>query len=270
MDILDLIYDYHMQKKREKLKPGIQADCFSESVVVTEQKQIVQILTLLTSETKNPIIVKTEREMFDYHSYLKLHAEDSFDDASIFLIIDALDPPIGNVRIKVSSLIILRIFSDKFCFEMKVNMLGVKGGKFKLSMPREIGIQKERRASIRVKIDPKWQIETQGTRMAGMTLPMTMDNISLGGICFYCPEHIPSVIEGLQVDFNILWPSNELELDLTVHIVDWFKLKELGTCRYHTRYRFENYDKTVRSLEGMVTDMQREILSNRKSRYLRW
>lgn len=270
MDILDLIYDHHVQKIRAKAHEGFKSTCAPEGVVVTEQKQIIQIMTLLAGENKSPITVKTETQMFEYHSYLKLHKKDSFDDSSLFLIADALDPPIGNVRVRISSSVVIRVFSEKYCFEMSVNMLGTMKGKFKLSLPAGITIQKERRSSVRVRVNPKWEVELQGTRMAGVQLPVIVDNLSLGGLCFYCSKHIPHVLQGLQVDLKILWPSHELELDASVYVVDISTFKDTDTSRYHTRFRFENYDKTVRTLETMVADMQREMLESRKKLYVDW
>ncbi len=188
----------------------------------------------------------------------------------MFLILDALDPPIGNIRIKISSYVILRVFTDNYCFEMNVNMIGIMKGKFKLCLPKKIGIQKERRASFRINNDPKWHLQTQGRRLAGIDVPIEIDNISLGGICFFCAQYIPKIMEGLHLEINIIWPEKDVNLTLEVVVIDIIKLTGVEKYRYHTRYRFENYDKTVRSLEQMVTDMQRDVLDKHKSRHVTW
>ena len=266
MDILDLIYAHNLQQKREQAHTAV----VSDHVFVSDHKQIIQILTLLTHENQNPIIVKTEQHSFDYYSFLKLHNAYSPENASLFLILDALDPPIGNIRIKVSSYVILRVFTDQYCFEMSVNMIGTINGKFKLSLPKKIGIQKERRAALRIKIDPKWHLETQGRRLAGIDIPIEIDNISLGGICFTCAQYIPKIMEGLHLEIHLVWPEKEVDLTLEVVVIDIIQLPGIVKYRYHTRYRFENYDRTVRSLEEMVTDMQRYMLEHHQSNYVNW
>ena len=270
MDILDLIYDHHVTKKREQQGRFSSQDSNNDTVVVADQEQIIQIITLLTAESKNPVIVNTEKEIFDYHSYLKLNNKNSPDSANIVLIVDALDPPIGNVRIRVSSSIIIRIFSKRFCFELPVQLLAVMSDQFKMSLPQQIGIQKEKRSSVRVKVDPRWDIIVEATRMAGVTFPLKIDNIGLGGLCFFCSGQTPGILKGLQVQFNLLWPSKGIELNFSVHVVESSILKEDEKCRYHARYRFENYNEIVRSLEKMVTDMQREMLVRREKRFVSW
>ncbi len=189
MDYIDFLYQ--SAPKTSETHIGEQV---KDAVIVEEKTSLNQLLTLMTMEGDFPINVRIGTQIFDYHSFLKLDIVTSMPgESNLYLIIDALDPAIGNLRIRKSDSVILRMSTKRHNLEFKVNFMDMVGRNvLKLSFPENIIIRIEKRSAIRVSVDTKWGLAGTVTRKAGITFPVKLLNISSGGLFFQPQGKLPS------------------------------------------------------------------------------
>ncbi|MBF0370963.1 MAG: PilZ domain-containing protein [Magnetococcales bacterium] len=263
MEFLDFIYKMHSTEEEGAIiNPN-------HKVTVTDPKLISQIIMMMTMEGDQPIRLHFGRQIFNYHSYLKVNIREFQAADSLYLLIDALDPPIGNIRIRSSQFIDIQMFTKKYFLGFRVSYLDlVKKNLFKLSFPNELMVKREKRASIRVKTDSKWKISTLITREAGITFPVQLRDISVGGLCFDCKENIPKINKASTLTCQFEWKELDAPLTLSASVVEGFVEEDL--CGYRGRFLFDSYDDSLRALERMVSAMQLKYLKRRKKYFKEW
>jgi c-di-GMP-binding flagellar brake protein YcgR len=239
----------------------------SKTVIVEEKKNLMQLLTLMTMEGDFPINVRIGSQIFDYHSFLKLDMiNGSMGEANLYLIIDALDPAIGNLRIRKSESVTIRLNTHRYNLEFSVDYLETVGQNIlKLSFPETTIIRTEKRAAIRVSIDKKWGIETSVTREAGITFPVKLINISSGGLFFQPLGELPTLINGGHVSCHFKWKAQKIACSAQATIIERNSIED--TVYYRARFIFEQYNVAMRDLEALVATIQLHQLQRRKELY---
>jgi hypothetical protein len=258
MDYIDFLFQ--SAPKAGKDSGGESGD----TVVIDKKKNLMQLLTLMTMEGDFPINVKIGDQIFDYHSFLKVDmTTDSEGEASLYLIIDALDPAIGNLRIRKSDSVILRMNTKRYNLEFQAKYLDTIGRNIlRLSFPKNITIRTEKRASIRVSIDKSWGLITTVTRKAGITFPVNLLNISSGGLFFQPKGELPSIIDGGEVTTHFRWKTQNIICDTQTVIIERVSIEE--TVHYRGRFSFEQYDSAMRDLEALVATAQLRQIQRRR------
>jgi hypothetical protein len=259
MDYIDFLYQGSTKVCTNSLGEQIK-----DAVVVDEKKNLAQLLTLMTMEGDFPINVRIGKQIFDYHSFLKLDMVGGMlGEANLYLIIDALDPAIGNLRIRKSSSVILRMSTKRHNLEFKVDFLEMMGRNIlKLSFPENIIIRTEKRSAIRVSVDKKWSLSCTITRKAGITFPVKMINISSGGLFFQPSGKLPSIIDGGNVVCNFKWKSQNISCNTQAVIIERVSIDEV--VYYRCRFTFEQYDSAMRELEALVATAQLRQIQRRR------
>ncbi|MBF0381147.1 MAG: PilZ domain-containing protein [Magnetococcales bacterium] len=262
MDFLDFLYE--SEPKASKNSFGENVD---DAVVVSEKKTLMQLLSFMTMEGDFPINVRIGSQIFDYHSFLKLDmVPGQHMEANLYLIIDALDPAIGNLRIRKSSSVVIRMSTKRYNLEFVVNYIDLyRSNIFKLSFPETILIRTEKRSSVRVSIDKKWSLTANLTRDAGITFPVKLMNISSGGIYFKPPSKLPTLLDGGNVVCHFKWKSQNIVCNTSAAIIQNAIVDEV--LYYRCRFQFEQYDISMRDLEALVATAQLRQIRRRKELY---
>ncbi len=236
----------------------------NDAVIIKDKKNLAQLLTLMTLEGDFPINVRIGTQIFDYHSYLKLGmANDQVGTTNLFLIIDALDPAIGNLRIKKSSTVLIRMSTKRYNLEFQVQFIEVVGRNvLKLTFPEYSIIRTEKRAAVRISIDQKWGLTTSVTRKAGLTFPVKLVNISSGGLYFQPQGEIPQIGSGSEIICHFKWKPQKIKCDTKAIVIERVSIEE--TVHYRARFIFEQYDSAMRDLESMVATAQLRQIQRRR------
>ncbi|MBF0382025.1 MAG: hypothetical protein HQL69_13460 [Magnetococcales bacterium] len=259
MDYIEFLY-----QSSPKIGKSLSGEQLDDAVVCSENKYLTQLLTLMTMEGDFPINVRIGRQIFDYHSFLKLDVVSGEVGAtSLYLIIDALDPAIGNLRIRQSDSVVLRMCTKRHNLEFKVDYLElVRRNVLKLSFPEKIIIRTEKRASIRVSVDKNWGFEGKITRKAGITFPVKLINISSGGLFFQPKGELPSIMDGGDIVCHFNWKSQNIRCNTQASIIERDSIDEV--VYYRCRFNFEQYDSAMRDLEAMVATAQLRQIQRRR------
>ncbi|MBF0194852.1 MAG: PilZ domain-containing protein [Magnetococcales bacterium] len=251
MDYIDFLY-----QSSPKISENMVGERLEDAVVCSEQKNLTQLLTLMTMEGDFPINVRIGNQIFDYHSFLKLDMiSGDVGVTNLYLIIDALDPAIGNIRIRKSDSVMIRMCTKRHNLEFRVNYLElVKRNVLKLSFPEQIIIRTEKRESIRVSVDKSWGFTGSITRKAGITFPVKLINISSGGLFFQPVGELPSIMDGGEIECHFKWKSQNIRCDTQATIIERTSIDEV--VYYRCRFIFEQYDSAMRDLEALVATAQ--------------
>ncbi|MBF0444253.1 MAG: PilZ domain-containing protein [Magnetococcales bacterium] len=259
MDYIEFLY-----QSSPKIRENLVGERLDDAVVCSEEKNLTQLLTIMTMEGDFPINVKIGSQIFDYHSFLKLDVVSGEVGAtSLYLIIDALDPAIGNLRIRKSDSVMLRMSTKRHNLEFKVYYLElVKRNVLKLSFPENIIIRTEKRASIRVSVDKDWGFIGTITRKAGITFPVKLINISSGGLFFQPQGKLPSIMDGGEIVCHFRWKSQNIRCNTKATIIERTSIEEV--VYYRCRFNFEQYDSAMRDLEALVATAQLRQIQRRR------
>ena len=183
------------------------------------------------------------------------------------MIIDALDPAIGNLRIRKSSSVILRMSTKRYNLEFEVSYVDLfKNNVLRLSFPEKIIIRTEKRAAVRVSVDKKWSLTTTVTRDAGITFPVNLINISSGGIFFQPLGKLPSILDGGHIISHIKWKSQKIICNTSAAIIENTTID--NAMYYRCRFQFEQYDLAMRELEALVATAQLRHIRRRKEMFV--
>ncbi|MBF0357911.1 MAG: PilZ domain-containing protein [Magnetococcales bacterium] len=262
MDYIDFLY-----QSATKVCKNSFGELIKDAVLVDEKKNLTQLLTLMTMEGDFPINVRIGKQIFDYHSFLKLDMVGGLQGVSnLYLIIDALDPAIGNLRIRKATSVILRMCTTRHNLEFKVDFLEMVGRNIlKLSFPENIIIRTEKRSAVRVSIDKKCSLSCTVTRKAGITFPVKIINISSGGLFFQPTGKLPSIIDGGKIVCNFKWKSQNIRCNTKAVIIERVSIDEV--VYYRCRFVFEQYDSAMRDLEAMVATAQLRQIQRRREMF---
>jgi hypothetical protein len=262
MDYIDFLY-----QSAQKADINTTDNRSTDAVIVSNKKSLSQLLTLMTLEGDFPINVRIGTQIFDYHSFLKLDMGcDDVGETSLFLVIDALDPAIGNLRIKKSESVLLRMSTKRHNLEFQVKFLEVMGRNIlRLSFPENIIIRTEKRAAIRISVDKKWGLAMDITRKAGITFPVKPINISSSGLFFQPLGKLPTVSDGSPIICHTKWKSQNIKCDTQATIIERASVDE--TVYYRCRFVFEQYDVAMRDLEALVATAQLRQIQRRREMF---
>lgn len=259
MEYIDFLY-----QSAPKAPVGKSGKLLPDAVIIDKRKNLTQLLTLMTMEGDFPINVKIGNQIFDYHSFLKVDMIGGLEgETNLYLIIDALDPAIGNLRIRKSDSVILKMNTHRYNLSFDVNYVEmVERNVLKLSFPEKIIIRTEKRAAIRVTIDRDWGLKTTVTREAGITFPVKIINISSGGIYFQPEATLPTIIGGGHITCHFNWKSQHINCNTNATVIEHNELN--GELFYRARFNFEQYDSAMRDLEALVATAQLRHIQHRR------
>ncbi|MBF0147202.1 MAG: hypothetical protein HQL84_04640 [Magnetococcales bacterium] len=263
MDFLDFVY----QTARVRYPKGYLNS--PDAVRVDDPVLLQQLMAVLTMDGEMPILLHIGEQIFDYHSYLKMAGGMGHTDKSLYLLIDALTPPIGNVRIRHADIIVISLNTQTYNVVMEVNFIERLGGNvLKITFPREVIVRTEKRKSVRVNIDSAWNIVLEVAVGRKEAFKPRLENVSYGGFYFKAQNHHPKLASGDQHTVHFIWPSMKIETRVNTTLIE--TCSKNGDPFFRARFTFEIYDKSMQQIESLVASAQSMHLQRRKALFGYW
>lgn len=163
---------------------------YSQSDDLTEDSRTVTgdlippLLNMLTEQSL-PIEVQLDSSLRDYHTVLRfVSGTDDLD--GLYMLVDALDPNIGNIKIRSSSDVTLGVFHENYLIEISSYFVGMVPLQklIRLTLPSSVVMRKQKRGKYRVRIDEAWDVKNTIIRPTGLKVPTRITDISVGGFSF--------------------------------------------------------------------------------------
>jgi hypothetical protein len=214
----------------------------------------------------NPLQVRIDNQVFVYYS--RFDSEPGLAEDILIgrrLLIAPLDPPVGNIKVLSSNEVYLELFTKSHLVEAKVNFLSRPDpDTIELSFPEEITHGKQKRESVRVPIDPEWQLLVKAIRPSGISFMGRPVDLSMGGTCFFSLGAIPAISENTKLQIAVQWSNRGLQFLAQAILINHFR-KE-GDVYFRAKFLFDSY-KDARSVEEMVTALQRLEIKMRDEKF---
>lgn len=263
MDFLDFVY----QSARVQFPKGLPGS--PDAVRISDGVQLQQVMAIVTMDGEIPILLHIGDQIFDYHSHLKMAGGVGSPEKNLYLLIDALTPPIGNLRIRHADVIVISLNTKSYNLVMEVRFIERIGGNiFKISFPKEIVIRTEKRKSIRVNIDPSWDIVMEVAVGRKEAFKPKLENISYGGFYFKAPSQHPRLVSGQDNLIRFSWPSMKLDAKINSTIIEMCSRN--GDPFFRACFAFEVYDRLMQQVEVLVASAQSLHLQKRKALFGYW
>jgi hypothetical protein len=238
------------------------ADSKADGRRISDPEIIRETLGLALLED-NPFQLQLDQQVFVYYtrfSYDPGLAEDI--EQGERLLIAPLDPPIGNMKIRSSKKVILELFTEFHLVEAHVEFLSRPNpSAIELSFPQELLLDKQKRDSIRVSIDPLWGLEVQAIRPSGISIAGRPIDLSTGGLCFLSETSIPIMSKKFRLKIVILWPSRNVTVQAQALLIKHHD-KE-GETYFRAKFLFETYDE-ARAMEELASALQIRMIKQRE------
>ncbi len=233
-----------------------------KEIIIKDRREIVKVITAALVED-NPVQVQFGKEASSYYSRFRVGA-DRFEEVENgeHLDIAPLDPPAGNIRIRSTPKINLSFFTTSYSVSAQLDFLETTNRRsMRLSFPETLTLTGQKRESVRVDVDPKWDLVVKALRPSGMSFVTKAQDLSFGGICFYSVGAIPMLAEKAKIRLILQWPSEKLKAEAGAIMVKQFT-KE-GDAFFRARFMFDSHKK-ARGVEEVVAALQRKHLSRRR------
>jgi hypothetical protein len=212
----------------------------------------------------NPFRVQLDQQVFVYYSRFSTDPELLEDiQQERHLLIAPLDPPIGNIKIISAEKVLIKLFTDLHLVEVPVKFISRPDiSLLQLSFPSELTVGKQQRDSVRVTIEPEWDLIVKAIRPSGISFIGRPVDISTGGACFFSIGAIPSIAEKSKLMVIIQWPSKKLEARANAILIK--HQNKDGDIYFRTKFLFESY-KDARNVEEITTALQRLHIKKREA-----
>ncbi|MBF0444420.1 MAG: PilZ domain-containing protein [Magnetococcales bacterium] len=214
----------------------------------------------------NPLQLRIDNQVFVYYS--KFDSEPGLAEdiqAGKHLLIAPLDPPVGNIKVLKSKELHLELFTKSHLVSTKVKFLSRPDqDTIELSFPEEIAHGSQKRESVRVQIDPDWQLIVKAIRPSGLSFLGRPVDISMGGVCFFSLGAVPSISENTKLQVAVQWPNRNKKFLAKAILIKNFR-KE-GDVYFRTKFLLETY-KDARAVEEMVTALQILEIKKREEKF---
>lgn len=235
---------------------------------VEDKEQILEVLTAVLTENL-PVHVQINEAPFVYYSHFDWELEENANKEIVdsklyleearYLLLAALDPPIGNIKIRNSEKVTLQFFTQRLLFDCRTSFQQMTAGKkICLAFPGSIAQKPQKRSAFRAPVDRNWDITAEVTRPSGISFNAKLNDISTGGTAFYSMGATPRIAEDSKVNMLFTYPEGHLE---TQAVVLGSFVKE-GEQYFRTQFLVANYE-TARKIEALVTFVQRENIQKR-------
>ena len=187
----------------------------------------------------------------------------------MYICIEALDPPTGNIHIRSSNNVSLLIFDARYVIGMNVQFQEVVDGRFiKLQFPKQLLLGKQRRSSYRVPVNADFGIKSQLTRASKIQVDIDLVDISVGGASFQFHGQVARIMDGCKIALQFKWDRENINILLWATVLETFTRE--GDSFFRCRFNLEATDCSLRSIEEFVGAIQRIHLQKRLDNFISW
>ena len=236
-----------------------------------ELGSVAEIAALLIAvlEEKLPVRVFLGNSSFPYYSHFEWELiEDSqgkiidskvYLEQGRYLLLAALDPPIGNLKIRTATKISVEFFTKFHLLDCLVRLEQITGTrKLRVSFPEKLRQKQQKRSSFRSPVDKEMKLLASITRPSGVVFKAMFCDLGVGGGAFYPVGATPRIAEHSRVSMHITYPEGEVVVDA---IIRGTFAKE-GEQVFRAQFLIANH-KTAGDVGELASYVQRENMQKR-------
>lgn len=177
-----------------------------------------------------------------------------------YLLVSALIPPVGNLKIRNASLVTLEFTTQSHLINCATTLDRITSTRqIRLVFPDGVIQKRERRGSFRALVDLHMPVAATVTRASGIVFEAKFCNVSASGVGFFATGAIPKVADNSKVEMNITHPDGKLE----VAGVILGSYASGGEQMFRTQF-LPDGDQEASSVSALVAYVQREHMLRRQ------
>lgn len=193
---------------------------------VNEVPEIAQLLITILEE-KLPVQVFLGDSTLPYYSFFEwelvenregkvLDSKENLENGD-YLLLAALDPPIGNIKVRTATEIRVEFFTRFHLYECFVTLRQITGTKkLCFEFPKQLKQKPQNRSSFRAPIERNQAITASIIRPSGISLNAKLADISVGGAAFYPTGATPRISDHSRIGMEITFPEGSVSVDAVV------------------------------------------------------
>lgn len=184
----------------------------------------------------------------------KTHLEEG-----LYLLLAALDPPIGNLKIRSATKISVEFFTRHHLLDCKVHLKKITGTrKLCMSFPEKIRKKPQKRSSYRAPVDRRMNLLASVTRPSGVVFKALFTDLGNGGAAFVPTGATPRIADHSRVEMEITYPEGHVSVDA---IIRGSFAKE-GDQVFRAQFLVANH-KIAGELDALASYVQRGNIQKR-------
>ncbi|MEO5365437.1 MAG: hypothetical protein H7831_03620 [Magnetococcus sp. WYHC-3] len=230
---------------------------------VLKDPDAIKVLLRKAVGENNPVHLQLSgKDDVQYFSFFETEWESlEYLDLGQYLLIGPLDPPAGNLKIRSASSIKLLIFTETAILETNLTLIEViKGRVIKLSFPTLLRQARQKRSTVRVKLEKTWDVNVEVRRPSGVRFKARPYDLSSGGVAWINLSEVPLIADGSKVLLTFFGKTLGAEVSVEGVILGRFFKEEQDGSR--ARFLVANSNQALKIGE-MVALLQREQLKKR-------
>lgn len=243
----------------------------NETVAETVVESVPEIAALLMTilEEKLPVRVFLGDASFPYYTLFewelledetgKIVEDKGHLERGESMILAALDPPIGNLKIRTATEIHIEFFTRFHLLNCQASLKEITGArKLCMTFPERLTQKQQRRESFRAPVDRRMEIVVSVTRPSGIVFGVKLADLSVGGAAFYPTGATPKIADHSRVEMEITFPEGHVQVDAVI----LGSFAKDGEQFFRAQFLVSNH-KTSIELGEVVSYIQRESVQKR-------
>ncbi|MBF0462324.1 MAG: PilZ domain-containing protein [Magnetococcales bacterium] len=248
----------------------------ASSAVVPVQEGVVDslsaMLPLLTTvlEEKFPVQIFLNNAATSFYSHFEWELlEDekgqvlqskNYLERGEYLLLAAMDPPIGNLKIRNSTEIRLEFASKHHLIECETTLdLITPARKICLAFPKKLKQKQQQRLAVRVPVERTMTVVASIVRPSGIVFDAKFCDVSSGGAAFFAMGATPRIADHSRVEMTITYPGGKVMVDAVV----LGTFSKNGEQVFRAQFLVDSH-KTSSDINALVAHVQRENIQRRK------
>ncbi|MEG3640893.1 PilZ domain-containing protein [Magnetococcus sp. PR-3] len=230
---------------------------------IEEEEMIIKIVTRAIEEHLPVQLQLEEGDAFTFFTYFeKENEETSYLEQARYVLIDALDPPLGNIKIRSAVFVDISMFTELHLVRTKLRFQKIIEGKtIQLSFPRYLQQEPQKRAMVRAKLESQWKFNLEIIRESGVKFNAKAYDISTGGVAIYYKDKIAKITEGSRVETVIYWPEGP---PIRVDSIVIGQFSKEGYTGYRVRFLVGSFD--INEALGKVVSLAQRMSLTKRTR----
>ncbi len=211
--------------KKKASESSTAATLVREGLLNNPSEMIPLFVTVL--EEKYPVRVSLSNATSPYYSHFEWELmEDemgqvvqskNYLEKGQYLLLAALDPPIGNLKIRSATEIRMEFASKYHLLECETTLdLITPARKICLAFPKNLHQKPQQRSAVRVPVERNLPVVASVVRPSGIVFEAKFRDISTGGVSFFATGATPRIADQSRVEMTITSPAGKMEVDAVI------------------------------------------------------
>ena len=235
---------------------------------VTSLSAIADMLVTVLEE-KLPVRLFLGRSSLVYYTHLEwelvenkegeVHESAHHLRQGEYLLLAALDPPIGNIKVRSATEISMEFFTRFHLLHCPITLQHITGTKkLCFSFPKELQRKPQSRSSFRAPVSRTMDIALTVVRPSGIRFDAKFDDVATGGAAFFPIGTTPRIADHSRLELNITYPDDTIAVDAVV----LGSFVRDGEHFFRTQFLIDSHN-TANAINTLVAYVQRGISRNR-------